>query len=438
MKISIFGLGYVGTVSGACLADRGHIVFGVDKSREKVDALNAGESPILEPGLDAVIRRTVVRGSLRATTDAEEAVLKSDLSLVAVGTYSSADGSVDLRSLYAVVEQIGQALRRKPSFHSVVIRSTVPPGTTRVALARLERTSGKRLGRRLGIGMNPEFLREGQALEDFYHPPFIIAGAAARRKAAMLKKLYGSIRAPFYTTEPELAEIIKYGCNAFHALKVSFANEMGRVCSACGIDGLRLMEIFCRDRILNISERYLKPGVPFGGSCLPKDLRGFTSFSKSKGVQVPLLDSVLESNDSHFAEILKRIERTGKRRIGLLGITFKEHTDDLRESPLLKLLRCLIDRDYRVKVYDANILKRRLVGTNLEILQRLVPEYDKVKADTIEALIKGSDLLVITNGQYREDKSLKKLLRTSKIMVLDLHGGYRGLVSPEKYQGLCW
>ncbi len=438
MKISIFGLGYVGTVSGACLADAGHRVIGVDKSREKVDALNARSSPILEPGLDTVIRRTVGKGSLRATTDAEEAVLESDLSLMAVGTYSSADGSADLRSIYAVVEQIGLALRKKRSFHSVVIRSTVPPGTTKVALARLERASGKKLDRGLGIGMNPEFLREGQALDDFYHPPFIIAGAADERTAANLRQLYRFVKAPFHRTDPELAEIIKYSCNAYHALKVAFGNEMGRVCSACGIDGLRLMDIFCQDKILNISPKYLKPGVPFGGSCLPKDLRGLVSFAKSQGVQIPLLDSVLESNDSQFAEILKRIDRAGKRRIGILGITFKEHTDDLRESPLLKLLRCLIDRDYRVRVYDGNIQKRKLVGTNLEILERVVPEYHRVRADTIGSLIKGCDLLVITNGQYAGNKQLRKLLKSSTNMVLDLHGGYKDLVAPKKYQGLCW
>lgn len=438
MKISIFGLGYVGTVSGACLAEAGHWVIGVDKSREKVDTLNQGRSPILEPGLDAIIKRTVARGRLRAMEDAESAVLQSDLSLIAVGTYSSADGSADLRAIYAVMDQIGRALSKKRNYHSVVIRSTVPPGTTKVALARLERASGKKLGKGLGIGMNPEFLREGQALDDFYHPPFIIVGAADVRTALMLKRLYGFIKAPFHRTQPDLAEIIKYSCNSYHALKVAFGNEMGRVCAACGIDGLRLMDIFCQDRILNISPKYLKPGVPFGGSCLPKDLRGLTSFSKSKGVQVPLLDSVLESNDSHFAEILKRIEGTGKRRIGILGITFKEHTDDLRESPLLKLLRCLIDRDYKVKVYDANIQKRNLVGTNLEILERVVPEYDRMKADTIESLVKNSDLLVITNGQYSKYTALRKALKQYRIKVLDLNGGYRALAAPKNYHGLCW
>jgi len=438
MRISIFGLGYVGTVSGACLADAGHRVIGVDKSRDKVDTLNARLSPILEPGLDTVIRRALSKGRLKATVNSEEAILKSDLSLIAVGTYSSADGSADLRAIFAVVEQIGRAIRKKRTHHSVVIRSTVPPGTTRVALARLERASGRRLGKGLGIGMNPEFLREGQALDDFYHPPFIIAGAWDDATITMLRRTYSFLKAPFHRTEPELAEIIKYSCNAYHALKVSFGNEMGRVCAACGIDGLKLMEIFSQDNILNISRKYLKPGVPFGGSCLPKDLRGLASFSKSKGVQVPLLDSILESNESHFAEILKRIEKTGKRKIGVLGITFKEHTDDLRESPLLKLLRCLIDRDYRVMVYDDNIQKRKLVGTNLEILERVVPEYDRVKAETIASMIKGCDLLVITNGQYAGDKSLKRSLRTSKNMVLDLHGGYKGLVAPMKYQGLCW
>lgn len=438
MRISIFGLGYVGTVSGACLADAGHSVIGVDKSREKVEALNRGQSPILEPGLDAVIKQTVAKGRLRATEDAERAVVSSDLSLIAVGTYSSADGSADLRALYAVVEQIGKSLRKKKGFHSVVIRSTVPPGTTQVALARMERASGKRLGRGLGIGMNPEFLREGQALDDFYRPPFIIAGAADDRTALLLKSLYSFIKAPFHRTQPELAEIIKYSCNAFHALKVSFGNEMGRICGACGIDGLRLMDIFSQDNVLNISPKYLKPGVPFGGSCLPKDLRGLVSFAKSLGAQIPLLDSVLESNDSHFAEIIRKIESIGKDRIGILGVTFKENTDDLRESPLLKLLRCLIDRDYQVRVFDANIQHRKLVGTNMEILNRVVPEYHAVKAGSLDELVKSSDLLVITNGQYAGNKLLRKLLKNSKNVVLDLHGGYRDLVAPKKYQGLCW
>lgn len=438
MRISIFGLGYVGTVTGACLAREGHQVTGVEKNVAKVEQINKGRSPIVEPGLGATIRAMTANGRLKATADAAAAVAGTELSLIAVGTYSGADGSADLRSVYAVVDEIGRALRGKKTRHTVVIRSTVTPGTTKIAAERLARASGLRPGKGFGIGMNPEFLREGMALADFYNPPFIIAGTEDPRTLRALRAMYRSLKAPFYAVEPETAEIIKYGCNAFHALKVAFGNEMGRIAKSCGVDGIKLMDIFARDRILNVSSKYLRPGVPFGGSCLPKDLRALVSFAAERGVQAPLLGSVRASNESHLSEIINRIEETGARRVGILGLTFKEGTDDLRESPMLRIVRSLLDRNCRVKIYDANLKGRKLVGTNREILNRLVPEYAQITTTGIAELTAETDLLVITNCQYQRNSELKRVLARSKTRMLDLHGCYRKMMRKDKYLGLCW
>jgi GDP-mannose 6-dehydrogenase len=438
LRISVFGLGYVGTVSGACFAKQGHTVIGVDKNIAKVNEVAGGRSPILEPGLDKLLKEVVNAGLLTATTDTEHAVMNSDISLVSVGTYSSADGFPDLRAIYTVMDEIGAALKAKKEFHCIIIRSTVPPGTTDVAMSRVEKKSGKICGKEFGGGMNPEFLREGVALADFVNPPFIVAGVTDQRSKAMMEELYRSVNAPFYCTEIRLAEILKYTCNGFHALKVAFANEVGRVCGRAGVDSQELMRIFVKDHTLNISEKYLRPGIPFGGSCLPKDLRGFSSYAASKGVQVPLLRAVLESNESHFAAIIRAIEEKQVKTIGIIGITFKEDTDDIRESPVLNLVRCLIDRGHDIRIFDHLLSARQLTGTNKELFNRLVPEYESINARSVEEVADKRELIVITNQSYADDNRLAAALKAGKQLVLDLNGAYRTMVPPDRYIGLCW
>jgi GDP-mannose 6-dehydrogenase len=438
LRISVFGLGYVGTVTGACFARLGHSVIGVEKNSAKAAMVRSGRSPILEPGLDAVLQEVVKAGVLSATVDAIDAVNNSDVSLISVGTYSSADGFPDLRAIYGVMDEIGDALRRKEGFHCIIIRSTVPPGTTDVAMKRIEKRSGKKCGIDFGGGMNPEFLREGIALSDFINPPFVVTGVTDKKTESMMRELYAKINAPLYCTAIHLAEILKYTCNSFHALKVAFANEVGRVCACAGVDGQELMNIFVKDRILNISDKYLQPGIPFGGSCLPKDLRGFISYAESKGVRVPLFSSILESNASHFAEIIRTIEETSVRSIGIIGVTFKEDTDDIRESPVLNLIRCLIDRGYEVKIYDHILSSRELTGTNKELFDRSIPEYNAINATSIEEAVSACELVIVTNGSYAKDKRLVDLLKSTPRFVLDLNGAFRTLIPSERYRGLCW
>lgn len=438
MRVSVFGLGYVGTVSGICLAKEGHQVIGVDKNDDKVKQLNARQTPIIEPGINDIISQTVSNGSFRATTDVGDAIMNSDISLIAVGTYSSADGSANLQSVYQVMDEIGAAIKNKNTYHSIVIRSTVPPGTTEVSIGRVENASGKKNGVDFGLGMNPEFLREGVALNDFYNPPFIVIGTEDKKTADTVKQLYGFLTATFHQVETRQAEILKYSCNAYHGLKVAFANEIGRICKASGVDGRQLMKIFSEDTILNISGKYLMPGVPYGGSCLPKDIKALAGFAESKGVRVPLLDGIMASNNVHFGEILRRVELLEQTVVGIIGLTFKENTDDIRESPLVKLVRCLLDRGYKVRVYDENLNKSHLVGTNFEMLERLLPEYRSIKVENIEDVFMYNGVVIITNDQYSNDDALKGQLKTKDNMILDLQGSYKPLCKDKNYYGFCW
>lgn len=392
----------------------------------------------MEPDLDTILKEVVESRHLEATNDSEYAILNSDISLIAVGTYSSADGHPDLRSIFKVMDEIGTHLKKKDSYHNIFIRSTVPPGTTSVALSRVEESSNKKLNADFGGGMNPEFLREGKALEDFYKPPFIVFGASSKESETALRDLYSFIDTPAFCVEIRLAEILKYTCNIFHALKVAFGNEIGRVCAASGINSQKLMSIFSKDNILNISEKYLIPGGPFGGSCLPKDLRGFISFAKSKGVQIPLLDSILDSNDSHFAEIIRRIDELNLKKIGILGLTFKENTDDIRESFVVKLVRCLIDRGYSISIFDQFLQKSSITGTNKELLERSIPEFDTITQEEIQELFETNELIVITNNGYTENTELQRALQTSQCKVLDISGAYKTYCQPGNYLGFCW
>lgn len=402
MKVSVFGLGYVGSVLCGCLTQDGHEVVGVDVQQVKVESINRGVSPLVEPGLEQLVEHGVQLGTLRATQDAEEAVRSTELSLVCVGTPSDEHGDVDLCALERVCTSIGQGLRRSDHFHSVVFRSTVLPGTTRsVAIPILERESGKRAGQDFGVGYNPEFMREGIAIADFFAPPFTVVAALDARTEQRLRALYEGIAAPWVELELESAELLKSVCNGFHALKVAFANEVGALCSALNLDGARLMEVFCKDTKLNISSKYLRPGFAFGGSCLPKDLRALGWLAESRGIHIPLLMGILQSNEAHIRRAENVIISTGKTRIGILGLTFKAGTDDTRESPALAITRTLLQKGCDVWAYEPDLDPDRLVGANLAYLSVTFPDFMTRLVDTPRELTERADVLVITKCDPR-------------------------------------
>lgn len=356
MRISVFGMGYVGVVSGTCLAQLGHDVIGVDINDVKVGLLNEGRSPIVEKGLDELLSQAVHAGKLRATTDSVDAVLNSDISFISVGTPSKPDGSASMVAIDVVVEQIGQALRQKTTQHLVVMRSTVPPGTCQERLAKsLELHSGRMIGPTLQVCSNPEFLREGSAIKDFHQPPFTLIGTDDEDAFNLLASVYESVDAPVTRTEIRIAESVKYLSNIFHALKITFANEAGVVLKALGVDGREALKIFCNDTILNISSAYLRPGFAFGGSCLPKDLRGFLALARSHGAELPMLGGIMDSNERHINRAFERASSLGRKKIALFGLSFKPGTDDLRESPLVGLAERLIGKGYELTIFDPDV-----------------------------------------------------------------------------------
>src|SRR5678809_303766 len=363
MKISIFGLGYVGCVSAACFSDRGHEVIGVDVNQLKADIINQGRSPIVEPGVGDIIEKAVKDQRLRATTDATEAVHATDISLICVGTPGHHNGSLDLTHVKAVCKQIGAALETKRRYHTVAVRSTMLPGTiAETVIPTLEIFSGKKSGKDFGVAINPEFLREGTSIHDFNNPPFTLIGADDEEAAELLKKLYEHLPAAVVTIRIKEAEMVKYACNCFHGLKVAFANEIGTICKGLNVDSHRVMEVFCRDTKLNLSPYYLRPGFAFGGSCLPKDLRAINYKAKELDVEVPLLSAILPSNRLQIERAVELVTRSGKKRVGVLGFSFKAGTDDLRESPMVTLIETLIGKGYDLKLYDRNVSLARLTG----------------------------------------------------------------------------
>jgi GDP-mannose 6-dehydrogenase len=356
MRVSLFGLGYVGCVTAACLGKSGHEVWGVDVNADKVGMMNAGKSPIIENGLGEIILENRTNGRFRATTDANEAVLNTDVSLVCVGTPSNGNGSLDLRAVKAVARQIGEAIREKGSYHCVVFRSTVLPGTVRnVLMPILGEASQKTVHSDFDVCFNPEFLREGSAIHDFYNPPFTAVGCATPRGGDTVAGLYDSVLGTVERTSFEVAEMLKYACNGFHALKVTFANEIGSLCKGLGIDSHRVMDLFAQDQKLNISKAYLMPGFAFGGSCLPKDLRALLHKSKELDLESPLLSSVLASNQLHIQRLIDRILSTKQKKVGILGLSFKHGTDDLRDSPTVILVESLLGKGCKIKIYDSEV-----------------------------------------------------------------------------------
>jgi GDP-mannose 6-dehydrogenase len=396
MKICVLGLGYVGSVSAACLAKAGHSVIGVDIDAQKVRIIREGRSPVVEPGLEELIAEVIAAKTLRVTCDPIAAVAESEMSLVCVGTPSHPNGSLDLTSIGRVCQQIGAALQATRGFHVVAVRSTVLPGTTLGTIVpALEAFSGKRCGRDFGVAFNPEFLREGSSLQDFRQPPFSVLGTDHPEAERRLRELYAGIPAPVVRLRIGEAEMIKYACNSFHALKVTFANEIGSLCDALDIDGQRVMEVFCQDTKLNLSASYLRPGFAFGGSCLPKDLRALTYRAKQSDLELPLLNSILASNRRQLERAVETILRTRRRRIGVLGLSFKPKTDDLRESPMVTLVETLIGRGLQLAIYDRDVRLRRLHGANADYIEREIPHISSLMCAELEQVVERSEVLVI-------------------------------------------
>src|SRR6266496_1814366 len=436
MKLSVFGIGYVGCVSAACFEKEGHDVTGVDVNPTKVEIINSGNSPIIEPGIVELVQEAVASRRLRATTSAVEAVNNSEVSLVCVGTPSNTNGSLDLRYCTRVCEEIGAALRTKEERHLVVIRSTMLPGTIEnVVLPTLEKTSGKTGGSDFGVCINPEFLREGSSLKDFYAPPFTLIGADDDQTVATVRALYANIDAPLFQTDVKTAEMIKYVCNTFHALKVSFANEVGNICKALTIDSHAVMEIFCQDTKLNLSPYYLKPGFAFGGSCLPKDLRAINYKAKELDVEVPLLSAILPSNRLQIERAVEMVVTTEKKRVGVLGFSFKAGTDDLRESPMVVLIETLIGKGYKVSLYDRDVSLARLFGANKEYIEREIPHISQLMCSTIDEVLESSEVIIIGN-KAEEFRQAAAKLRTGTTLI-DLVRLF-DKTSDDTYQGICW
>jgi GDP-mannose 6-dehydrogenase len=437
MKLSIFGLGYVGSVSAACFARDGHEVIGVDVNPLKVEIINSGRSPIVEPQLNELIEEAVKAGRLRATTDAAEAIASSDISLVCVGTPGNANGSLDLTHIKNSCKQIGVALAATDRQHVVVIRSTLLPGSIeRHVIPTLEVYSGKRAGKDFGVAINPEFLREGTSVYDFDNPPFTLIGADDEHASSLLGHLYARLSAPVFTLRIKEAEMVKYTCNCFHALKVAFANEIGNICKPLAVDSHRVMEVFCQDNKLNLSPYYLKPGFAFGGSCLPKDLRAMTYKAKELDVEIPVLSSILLSNERQIERAINMVLATGRKNVGVLGLSFKQGTDDLRESPIVTVIERLLGKGLRVLIYDRDVQLARVFGANKEYIEREIPHISELMRPELESVVSASEVIVIAN-KSKEFLEIKDSLRNEQT-IIDLVRLFDSAPPVGNYSGIGW
>jgi GDP-mannose 6-dehydrogenase len=435
MKITVFGLGYVGSVAAACMAQDGHDVTGVDLDINKVNSINHSESPIVEPQLKEAIAKAVGAGRLRARTSVQEL---GDVSFVSVGTPSNENGSFGVSQLLRVAEQIGLLLGKTDHFHVVNIRSTVLPGTAEEKIIPLlEASSGKKVGRDFGVCVNPEFMRETTAVFDYYHPPLTVIGPTDDKSGDLVASLYQHIKAPIERCSVRTAEMMKYACNAFHALKITFANEIGNFCKASGIDSHEVMEIFCKDTKLNLSPYYLKPGFAFGGSCLPKDLRALLYESKLKDVEIPMLNSLLSSNRLQVERAVNQVRKTGKNKIGVLGLSFKAGTDDLRESPIVSPIENLIGKGYAISIYDEEVSLARIHGANKRYIEHSIPHISSLLKETIEEVLEQSEVLVVAKKGKTFEESVAGLNHGS--VVIDLVRIFADSSKrPAYYEGICW
>ena len=437
MKLSVWGLGYVGTVSAGCLAQEGHEVIGVDSEPTKVDLINAGKSPIIEKDIGGIIERQVAAGRLSASTDAAVGVGWADLFLICVGTPSRGNGDIELKYVRRVCEEIGTALRNHEGAPVVVIRSTMLPGTMRnVVIPTLEACSGRRAGAEFGVCINPEFLREGTAVHDFFDPPKTVIGELNRASGDLLASLYAQVAAPLIRTDIETAEMVKYADNAWHALKVGFANEIGHLCKELEVDSHRVMDIFCQDTKLNLSPYYLKPGFAFGGSCLPKDLRALLYKAKTLDVSLPILAAILPSNEQQIERAVRTVIEKGSKKVGILGFSFKAGTDDLRESPVVELTERLIGKGYDLRVYDANVKLAAIHGANRDYILNHIPHISRLMTRTIDEVLDHADTIVIGNAAP-EFHDIPKRLKDDQTVVDFVRITDSRSVSGV-YEGICW
>jgi GDP-mannose 6-dehydrogenase len=435
MKINVYGLGYVGSVSAACLAAAGHDVLGVDIDQTKVDHINSGRSTVIEPGLEELIGSTVASGRLRAATCGDP---DAALSMVCVGTPSNDNGSLCLDYVTRAAAQIGESIARARGYHVVCVRSTVLPGTVeKVIIPVLEKHSGLLAGRDFGVCMNPEFLREGSSIRDYSQPPFTIVGELDRASGDAVAPLYAGLPAPVLRTPLATAEMVKYTCNAFHALKITFANEIGNTCKRLGLDGREVMNIICRDDRLNISPVYLQPGFAFGGSCLPKDMRAILHRAGEVDLELPLLRSILPSNSNQISHVFRLIKKTGKKRVAMLGLSFKPGTDDLRESPMAELAEMLIGKGYDVSIYDREISLARIHGSNKAYIEHVIPHISSLLKASVATALDGAEVVVLAkrSEEFRAALSCKK----PDQHIIDLAGFVEtGRKAQNGYEGICW
>ena len=438
MKISVFGLGYVGAVSCGCLPELGHEVIGVDTNLLKIKMINDGQSPVVEEGINELIATAVGNGKLRATNDVEYAVLNSDVSLISVATPSNPNYSPDLTAVDEVIRSIGAVLRKKTRPHVIVLRSTVQPGTTanRILPILLE-SSGRHLGQGLSLVFNPEFLREGSSVKDFHNPPQTVVGSLDEAGYVAMEQMYAGLPGAFVRTSTEVAESVKYLCNVFHALKIVFANEAGSVLKASGLDGREVMKIFCQDTQLNISAAYLRPGFAFGGSCLPKEVKGFLTLARELNVPIPALGGLLDSNEAHIKRAYDLIARDGRRKVALFGLAFKPGTDDMRDSPLVALAERLLGKGFDIAIYDGFVKLSRLLGKNKEFIEREIPHLDRLLRESPEAALYDAEVLVIGHADAQVRQTIIACAGSRRIVDLS---GYADLsnIPGAEYEGICW
>ena len=438
MKISVFGLGYVGAVSCACLPELGHEVIGVDISQQKVSMINNGQSPVVEEGINELIDAAVKAGKLRATDDARAAVLGTEVSLISVATPSNPNYTPNLTAVDAVVRAIGEAIREKADHHTVVLRSTVQPGTTESRiLPILEAAAGRRVGDRLSLVFNPEFLREGSSVKDFHLPPQTVVGSVDEQGYVVMEKMYADLPGLFVRTSCPVAESVKYLCNVFHALKIVFANEAGSVLKACGLDGREVMKIFCQDTQLNISAAYLRPGFAFGGSCLPKEVKGFLTLAREKDVPIPAIGGLLDSNEAHVDRAFAMIAREGRKKVALFGLAFKPGTDDMRDSPLVQLAERMLGKGFDLAIYDNFVKISRLLGKNKEFIEREIPHLDRLLADTPETALKDAEIIVMGHADAAARQCIIAHAAGRRIVDLSGYSDVRA-ASLATYEGICW
>lgn len=435
MNISIFGLGYVGCVGAGCCAKLGHKVIGVDVSDNKVNLVNSGRPTIIEAEIEELVKEAYENRMLEATKDAKYAVLNSDVSFIAVGTPSSKQGHLNLKYIYIVAEQIGQALREKEGFHIVAIRSTVLPGTNKEVGEIIAKASGKVRGKDFTVVSNPEFLREGTAVKDYFNPPLTLVGSDSEYAVEKMRELYAELPAEFIATEIKVAEMMKYVNNTYHALKIVFGNEVGNICKALDVDSHKVMEIFCKDKQLNISPYYFKPGFAYGGSCLPKDSKALRTLAKDLYIDVPVLNSIEKSNELQKQAAVEMIMSKGKRKIGVLGLSFKAGTDDLRCSPIVDVIETLLGKGYEIKIYDKNVKVSELTGTNKDFIEAKIPHLQEFITDDLDYVINNSDVLVVTN---KEKEFTNIINEYDNKVILDLVRVWNEVNYNGYYEGIAW